>query len=122
MKHTFKNTIRCMSYYYELHHYTRFAPLTQCPLPCSEMTVRSEVKNQKNFGLKYLRTSGASSRLFLYFNSERVSTVREVATYTLDNFFSDLGSWLGLLVGMSFLSLVEVATFVCTAVRERFSN
>ena len=52
------------------------------------------------------------------FRTDRITEVSEVPTSTSDNFFSDVGSWLGLLVGMSFLSVVEVVTFVFTAVKE----
>ena len=52
------------------------------------------------------------------FRTDRITEVSEVPTYTSDNFFSDVGSWLGLLVGMSFLSVVEVVTFLFTAVKE----
>ena len=49
----------------------------------------------------------------------RMTEVYEIATYTSDDLFSDIGSWLGLLVGMSLLSLVEIVAFIFTAIRER---
>ena len=60
------------------------------------------------------------TKFYFTLSSDRITEVHELPTYTSDNLFSDVGSWLGLLVGMSFLSIVEVVTFVYTAIRERW--
>ena len=87
--------------------------LELCPLPCHEMTSKVIVKQLGTTGLK-------STSTYATFHIEsRVTEVTEVPIYTIDNFFSDIGSWLGLLVGMSCLSVVEVITFFFTAIREQ---
>ena len=53
------------------------------------------------------------------FATNRQTEVHEVPTYDSDRFFCDVGSWLGLLVGMSCLSLVELLAFLYTFVKEK---
>ena len=84
-----------------------------CPLPCSETSFESSI----------VRLDGQSNstevRVYVNYQSTRVTEITERPVYTSDNFFSDLGSWLGLLVGMSFLSIVELITFISTIVVEK---
>ena len=83
------------------------------------MIYKSDGK-QKNIETERSKKTWEKSTLSINFKfkTDRITEVSEVPIYTSDNFFSDVGSWLGLLVGMSFLSVVEVVTFVFTAVRE----
>ena len=83
------------------------------------MIYKSDGK-QKNIETERSKKTWEKSTLSINFKfkTDRITEVSEVPTYTSDNFFSDVGSWLGLLVGMSFLSVVEVVTFVFTAVKE----
>ena len=84
-----------------------------CPLPCEETWIENSLITVKE------RPDKVRIALNLVFPSKRVSEITEVPVYTSDDFFSDVGSWLGLLVGMSFLSLVEIITFIFTASIER---
>ena len=99
-------------------HYPTMS-LEDCPLPCREIFTETAWE-ESPFNSKYIKSGGAGVEINLrHITSSRLTEVYEIATYTLDNFFADIGSWLGLLIGMSLMSLVEIAAFICTAVRER---
>ena len=120
---TEKYVLDCIGEYYtkryrEEDYYT--ADFYQCPLPCYEIFVESYVKQDKTYTSEAIKNTGLETRLSSIL-STRITEVQEIATYTSDNFFSDVGSWLGLLVGMSFLSIVEIAAFIFTVLRERCS-
>ena len=88
---------------------------SRCPLPCREVSFESKIVTEDKSIDAYAYLS-----FYIKYQSMRVTEISEVPIYTSDNFFSDVGSWLGLLVGMSFLSLVELLTFICTAFIEKF--
>ena len=90
-----------------------------CPLPCKELIFENEMETRQEYSMNDIKSRGARSSFSIRFNSKRVTEITEVAVYTLDDFFSDLGSWLGLLVGMSLLSIVELITFIFTALVEK---
>ena len=100
----------CIKSHYQMHDDVDYSV---CPLPCSETSFEGNI----------VRLDGESNptevRLYVNYQSRRVTEITEVPVYTSDNFFSDLGSWLGLLVGMSFLSIVELITFISTIVVEK---
>ena len=114
---TYRSTLDCVTRYRKdtaLHR--QLLTLGQCPLSCREVTYKTE-------GKQYLTSRGVylndTSRLMFRFKTDRSTVVMEVPTYTSDDLFSDIGSWLGLLVGMSFLSLIEIVTFVYAVAREQ---
>ena len=112
-----ENAIRCIAslleYYMSIPKET-FA-LSQCPLPCKELSFEWDIRMKGSLNERY----GKASQLDVKFQSKRVTEITEIPSYTSDDFFSDVGSWLGLLVGMSFLSIVELVTFISTAIVER---
>ena len=110
------NVRKCM-YQYNFHSEKLFE---SCPYPCREMTSKVKLEQTLDYSSNpYRRLTATYAILHI---DPRVTEVTELPTYTSDNFFSDVGSWLGLLVGMSCLSLVEVVTFVFTAIREQLSK
>ena len=110
-KRTYVNVLKCMNEYFETEAIWDFKPtFEQCPLSCREVFYKTEGKQRsRNSEVKFIFT----------FKTDRSTDAQEVPTYTTDDFFSDIGSWLGLLVGMSFLSLIEIVTFVYTVAREQ---
>ena len=86
-----------------------------CPLPCKEIMIESTITTEEQYDVTEW---GDTSTFKIKYQSKRVTHITEIPAYTSDNFFSDVGSWLGLLVGMSFLSLVEIVTFIFTFVIE----
>ena len=86
-----------------------------CPLPCKEVSFETTITTDYLYNVT---KEGDSAKFSLKYRSNRVTHITEIPAYTSDNFFSDVGSWLGLLVGMSFLSLVEIVTFILTFVIE----
>ena len=101
-----------------LHYRDRGVGLSLCPLPCREISLESKIITKHRYDEEDL-VYGLRSVFRVEYKSKRVTTVTEIPVYTSDNFFSDVGSWLGLLVGMSLLSVVEIATFLLTTILER---
>ena len=48
-----------------------------------------------------------------------VSKISELPVYTSDEFFTSVGSWLGLLAGGSLLSVVELTVFLFVVIKEK---
>ena len=95
--------------------------LIDCPLPCFEIVTENVVEQAAVIEKDAVKNAGALIIVDMKIPSLRITNVNEIETFTLDDFFTDLGSWLGLLVGMSLLSLVEIAAFVYTVIREKCS-
>ena len=110
---------RCMHYFNDLTDRNNLY-IRHCPLPCRELLIDSSIETKRLLTIDEVEKYGHSSGFAVKFQSKRVTEVTEVPVYTSDDFFSDVGSWLGLLVGMSFLSLVELFTFLVATVVERF--
>ena len=93
--------------------------LMKCPLPCREVIFGSTIEPRERQSID----SGITRSIVeVKFQSKRVTEITEVPVYTSDDFLSDVGSWLGLLVGMSFLSVVEVITFLFLAAVEKLAK
>ena len=77
-----------------------------CPPPCSERQM--QVTHQ------YYKPHYLTKDWEIYFNfqSKMVTHVREFPSYTISKFLSDIGGALGLFVGMSCLSVLEIVVFV----------
>ena len=94
-----------------LHHKCR------CPLPCYEVTYQYRLTNNSEL---ILSNAVGDFSFRMIDQNKRITEVTQVPIYTSDDFFADIGSWLGLLAGVSLLSLVEIFVFICTAIKERF--
>ena len=120
------NSVRiCLYHWYDIYN----IPLIKakedyriCPLPCREVIFESKVETESEYTQRQLNLNrtGIASHFSVQFRSKRMTEITEVPVYTIDNLFSDVGSWLGLLVGMSLLSIVEMVTFLSTAIVEKF--
>ena len=84
-----------------------------CPLPCYEVTYKTQT-----FYLANNNVNPQRLQVNIKYVTNRVTTIHDVPSYTIDKLLSDIGGWLGLFVGMSLLSLVEVGEFFATAARE----
>ena len=82
-----------------------------CPLPCYEVTYKTQTFHLADDSTGLLQ-------LNIRYATNRVTVIQEVPSYTVDKLLSDIGGWLGLFVGMSLLSLVEIGEFLATAARE----
>ena len=89
------------------------SPPYPCPKPCHEVTYKTQT-----FHLADDTVNKGSISVTLRYATNRVTVIHEVPEYTFDKLLSDIGGWLGLFVGMSLLSLVEVGEFFATAVSE----
>ena len=114
------NVLKCMNEYFETEAIGDFKPtFEQCPLSCREVIYKTEGKQRSIQREEDISRWGSEVYITFNFKTDRSTDVQEVPTYTTDDFFSDIGSWLGLLVGMLFLSLIEIVTFVYTVAREQ---
>ena len=114
-----KNVFKCMVYhYYSYFPFEDKVDLAKCPLPCKEISVEIRTEALRIYNVEKLKNG--YSNFHVKHQSKRITEITEVPVYTSDNFFSDVGSWLGLLVGMSFLSIVELITFAFATAHERF--
>ena len=115
---SYENAIKCIYDEISIYHDLMQTPLniSECPQPCREIITEAIVEVNAPPIKGY---TGAFVKMRI--PSMRITEVHEIATYTSDNFFAEVGSWLGLLVGMSFLSLVEIATFTYTVIKEKCS-
>ena len=50
----------------------------------------------------------------------RTTYIQEVPAYTMERLLSEVGGYLGLFVGMSILSLIEIIVYVVTSIKERY--
>ena len=50
----------------------------------------------------------------------RTTYIQEVPIYTMDKLLSEVGGYLGLFVGMSILSLIEILVYIGTSIKERY--
>ena len=116
---TDENIRRCISAMYPKKHSDVLIDFKTCPLPCTEVIFDSMITVVPlSDSEKSMHAEGGIS-VFYIDGLKRATEVTEIPDYTSDDFFSDVGSWLGLLMGMSFLSLVELVTFIATAIGER---
>ena len=84
-----------------------------CNLQCHETTYRTSVKkwsDNQNFWIFYI-----------YYEDSQVETVSQVQAYSLGDFLGALGGILGLCIGMSILSGVQIIIFCIVFVMSRFS-
>ena len=103
-----RSIINCIGSYFKEAKF-RKPTLSECPLSCQEMMYKSVGYQSKVY-------TRAEVSIVYQHKLGHITEVEELATYELEEFFSDLGSWLGLLSGMSFLSLVEIVAFVYTVI------
>ena len=73
-----------------------------CRFACREMNIRH--KNTSN-------SNGFGAYLFLTYDSNRFMEITEIPVYPATKFVTDIGGWMGLFSGTSFLSILEVLLF-----------
>ena len=112
---TDENIVDCLWTYLDDREELPQLGFERCPLPCEEVIYQTEFRQIAN-------TSDTISAFYFSFRTKTITEVHEIAVYTTDDFFSDVGSWLGLLVGMSVLSLVEIVAFTYNVIKEKCSQ
>ena len=90
-------------------------------MPCNQLIIEGHIETRLLYDLSHIQQFGVYSDFDIKFQSMRITEITEVPVYTSDDFFSDVGSWLGLLVGMSFLSIVEIVAFIFAVIKERLA-
>ena len=101
----------------------------KCPMPCRETVFEIDIETEKLYDQNRIddhKRDPSDPRLSILprfdveFEDQRITEITEVPVYTMDDFFSDVGGWLGLLAGVSFLSLVEIVAFIFGSLTEKF--
>ena len=75
---------------------------TKCPKPCSRLLVKSELTYQRQ------TKDNLDGRMFLYFERD-LKVTRHIVEYTWFNLIVDVGSSLGLWIGLSILGIYDLA-------------
>ena len=75
-----------------------------CPVRCKEMFIEATIGSvEKSFIVSKLR---------LKYLSSTYTEITEVPAYPASKFITDIGGWLSLFTGMSFLSVLEIVLFI----------
>ena len=96
---------RCLS---KVFDYNRPFP---CPVQCEEVTYQA----------KEMKIADLNSvwNLDIMYALPRTTLVKEIATYPLNKLLSDVGGWLGLFVGLSIISLVEIIVYIARVIAKK---
>ena len=83
-----------------------------CPKPCHE----------ESFKIKEMHIFTRNEKKHLMLNSpeSRTTYINEIPAYTMEKLLSEIGGYLGLFVGMSILSLIEIMVYIGTVIKERY--
>ena len=82
----------------------RIPPNCSCPQSCHETTYRSS--------LTYSGTTKADVQLYLYYRDKKITSINEVEDYPLHDLLGSLGGTLGLCIGMSIVSFIELVVYL----------
>ena len=114
-KHNNTNTTRARACLKDVAQYDLLDPKSncECPSPCHETEYKVNLVRRSD--LNYIK-------LMIYYENRQLTVLREQPTYTSDRLLADVGGLVGLLVGMSTLSLVEVFVFVFLYFKHRYRS
>ena len=99
-----------------------------CPMPCRETLFEINIEPTKIYDQDFIYEQARDPgyprfsilpEFIVQFENKRITEITEVPVYTMDDFFADVGGWLGLLAGVSFLSLIEIVAFIFGSLMER---
>ena len=82
-----------------------------CPLPCHEMDFGATVSRVSEFKDGWL--------LYLMYKSHKVTSITEKPDYPFEQFLSEVGGLVGLLVGMSVLSVIEIVVYCVVSLLQK---
>ena len=77
-----------------------------CPLSCDEKRLNCEINYVTT------PTENGGIKLFLYYKEKMVTSINEVEDYPIEDLLGSLGGILGLCIGMSVISLVELIVYL----------
>ena len=79
-------------------------PSCPCRIPCEETRYDAQIEKYKDF----LLNEDPIISLQIYFETREITKITEVLSYDTTRFLADIGGLIGLLIGMSVLSVFEV--------------
>ena len=82
------------------------ATICQCQFSCLETTYDTIIRKTHETPYSYM------AEINIVYEKNTFTLVKEYEAYPLNKFFTDIGGWCGLFVGMSFLSLIEIIVFI----------
>ena len=89
-----------------------------CPLACNEIDIDARIPYVK--GHMYRRDEqGYYWTIRIQYKNKRIKQVTEIPAYTTSDFLAEVGGLVGLLVGMSLLSVVEFVVYLIASVGAR---
>ena len=74
----------------------------ECRIPCKEITFKIKEKYESN------KRAGARVRLFFYFEELKETVIEHVPRHTAGTLLANFGGQLGLMAGVSAISIVEL--------------
>ena len=100
------NASSCLSY-----HLTRFIKYLiphrcNCPVACREIEYESEIITQSR------TVPNRGIELSVHFSSMEEVTIEEIPDYTFYDYLAEMGGLVGILVGMSVISIIEVLLYL----------
>ena len=75
-----------------------------CPLSCDETVFQSN--------LEWVERRDYGTKLFLYYKTKKVTSINEVEDYPIQDLLGSLGGILGLCIGMSVISFIEIIVYL----------
>ena len=87
----------------------KFKVCDSCPVPCHERKLKVTYVREKNISP---HIDNGTTYLTIYHDSMEKTVIQELAEYSMLNLVADFGGVLGLLVGCSLLSLIELAIMI----------
>ena len=84
----------------------RFPPNCSCPLSCTETVIRSKFVGVPT------PLGDAALKMSFYYKEKRVTSITEIEDYPIQDLLGAFGGILGLCIGMSVMSLLEIALYL----------
>ena len=92
--------------------------ITRCQFQCEDLDLRImstfHERNMKRYKSPIYRISLQYQRV----NAYKVTKEKEL--YSWDQIASEIGGLIGLVIGVSFISMVEIVAYICLAIVKRF--
>ncbi len=110
----------CFKKNYDMFDAGQIETVEKCKEPCVTTTFRSQY-SWTPFRLKSASKDVVPSVLHVYFDDFHVTIVREIDTITLASVLANVGGAMGVFLGASLISVVEIFIFGFDVLKDLFS-
>ena len=116
------NTTKCLSFYLNRFFTHTIPKRCNCPAACDEVEFENEYIRTDRRPSSFPTSSLHARELFVRFRSIEEVASKEIATYTFLDFLAEFGGIVGILVGMSVISVLELFVYFVLQVFKQFSS